>query len=121
MDKRHARRIAIIRQLYAQLFNRNPTFKNLLPETLSIFENIKSIDEYINEFAFRYGTDKIAKIDLSILRLAIWELMFDSKKNPPKVIINEAIELAKEFGAENSSSFVNAILGQIYKKYYNEK
>jgi len=61
-----------------------------------------------------WPVDKLNKIDLAILRLAIYEL--ERKKTPPKVIIDEAVELAKEFGGENSPSFINGVLGTIYKE-----
>ena len=59
--------------------------------------------------------DKINKIDLAILRLAVYELLVE-KTQPPHVIIDEAIELAKEYGNESSSSFVNGALGNIIKQ-----
>jgi N utilization substance protein B len=55
------------------------------------------------------------KIDLAILRLAVFELIIENSQ-PPKVIIDEAVELAKEFGSESSSKFVNGVLGTILKK-----
>lgn len=60
-----------------------------------------------------WPVEKLNRIDLAILRLAIYEL--GNEKIPPKVVIDEAVELAKEFGSENSSSFVNGVLGTIYK------
>ena len=74
-----------------------------------------AIDQYILKAAPRWPLERINKIDLAILRLAIWELCFQ-KKEPPKVIIDEAVELAKEFGGENSPSFVNGVLGTIYER-----
>lgn len=72
------------------------------------------LDEKIQSAAPEWPVDKIAKIDLAILRLAIYELLIE-KKEPPKVIIDEAIELAKEFGNDNSPKFVNGVLGTILK------
>lgn len=72
------------------------------------------IDAKIVEAAPSWPIDNLNKIDLAVLRLAIFELM--DGKNPPKVIIDEAVELAKEFGSENSGSFVNGVLGTIFKK-----
>lgn len=72
------------------------------------------IDNAIQIAAPEWPTEKIAKIDLAILRLAACELMVE-KKEPPKVIIDEAIELAKTYGNENSPKFVNGVLGTILK------
>jgi len=58
--------------------------------------------------------EQINKIDLAILRLAIWELTI-KQKEPPKVIIDEAIELGKTYGSEKSSSFINGVLGTVFK------
>ena len=58
---------------------------------------------------------RINKVDRAVLTVAIWELAVE-KKTPPKVIIDEAVELAKEFGSESSPGFVNGILGAILKK-----
>jgi len=76
--------------------------------------HLTDIDARIHAAAPEWPVDKIAKIDLAILRLAIYELTVE-KKEPPKVIIDEAIELAKEYGNDASSKFVNGVLGTILK------
>ncbi|MCX7881299.1 MAG: transcription antitermination factor NusB [Patescibacteria group bacterium] len=114
MDKRHQKRIKIIQNLYAL------TFKNLkdnLPDkNLTIIKDIcqyqNDIDQMIKKYAAKFSLDKIAKIDLAILRWGTYELKI-RKKLPPKVIIDEAIELAKELANEKSYAFVNAVLGKI--------
>ncbi len=68
----------------------------------------------ISTAAPQWSIDKLNKIDLAILWLAIYEL--ENKDTPPKVVIDEAVELAKEFGSESSSSFINGVLGTIYKQ-----
>ena len=68
----------------------------------------------ITQTAPEWPLDKLNKTDLAILRLAVYELTI-TKKEPVKVIIDEAIELAKELGSESSSSFVNGVLGTIVK------
>lgn len=75
---------------------------------------LSAIDEKIQLAAPEWPIDKIAKIDLAILRLATYELLIE-KNEPPKVIIDEAIELGKEFGNDNSAKFVNGVLGTILK------
>ena len=75
------------------------------------------IDEIIEKAAPDWPIDKISAIDRNILRLGLFELLFgDREQVPPKVAINEAIELAKSFGGENSSRFINGVLGGVYKE-----
>ncbi len=75
------------------------------------------IDEIIEKAAPDWPIDKISIIDRNILRLGLYELLFgDREQVPPKVAINESIELAKSFGGENSSRFVNGVLGGVYKE-----
>lgn len=74
----------------------------------------QSIDSAIQIAAPQWPIEKIAKIDLAILRLAAGELII-KKKEPPKVIIDEAIELAKTYGNEHSPKFINGALGAILK------
>src|SRR3989344_2193400 len=75
------------------------------------------IDEIIEKAAPDWPLDKISIVDRNILRIGLTELLFgDRKEVPPKVAINEAIELAKTFGGENSGKFVNGVLGAVYKE-----
>jgi N utilization substance protein B len=115
MDKRHVKRIKIVQQLFTNKFfipeKNNQNQVNSL--TIDIIKNEQKINQYIQKYASKFPIEKIAKIDLAILQLAIYELMIE-KKEPVKVIINEAVELAKEFGGEKSYAFVNAVLGKIY-------
>jgi len=80
-----------------------------------VTENLDTIDKIIEESAPEWPVNQIAKIDLEVLRLAILEL-YIARNVPPKVSIDEAVELAKEFGGENSSKFVNGVLGTVVKK-----
>jgi len=75
-------------------------------------ENKTSIDEYIEKAAEHWKLYRMSKIDLSILRMASFELIH-TPETPHKVIIDEAVELAKEFGSQESGSFVNGILDKI--------
>lgn len=82
-----------------------------------VLKNHKVIDEIIEKAAPDWPLDKISIVDRNILRIGLYELLFgDRKEVPPKVAINEAIELAKTFGGENSSKFVNGVLGAVYKE-----
>jgi N utilization substance protein B len=89
-----------------------PFMRNLLQLTIS---KQKEIDEVITRAAPEWPLDKIASIDRNILRLGLAELLFaDRTQVPAKVAINEAIELAKNFGGSSSSKFVNGVLGAVY-------
>ncbi len=91
------------------------TFVSSLIE--QVFKKQKVIDEIIEKAAPDWPIDKISIVDRNILRIGLVELLFgDRKEVPPKVAINESIELAKTFGGENSSKFVNGILDKIHKK-----
>ncbi len=82
-----------------------------------VFKKRLVIDEIIEKAAPDWPLDKISIIDRNILRIGLAELIFgDRKEVPPKVAINEAIELAKTFGGENSGKFVNGVLGAVYKE-----
>ena len=75
------------------------------------------LDKVIEKAAPEWPIDRISPVDRNILRLGLYELLFaDRKEVPAKVAINEAIELAKQFGGENSSRFVNGVLGAVYKE-----
>ncbi len=82
-----------------------------------VLRNHKVIDEVIEKAAPEWPIDKISIVDRNILRIGLYELLFgDRKQVPPKVAINEAIELAKTFGGDNSSKFINGVLGAVYKE-----
>lgn len=76
-----------------------------------IVEKLETIDNMLNSKAENWDTDRMGKVDLTILRLAVYEIMFDEDV-PAGVAINEAVELAKKFGQDASSSFVNGILAK---------
>src|SRR3989338_320916 len=78
-------------------------------------KNLKLIDSLIEQAAPEWPLEQISVIDKSILRLASYELLKD-KDIPPKVAINEAVEIAKTFGGENSSKFINGVLGTLYRQ-----
>lgn len=79
-------------------------------------EHKKDIDEIIASAATNWPLKQITLVDRNVLRLGVYELHYGDKKEvPPKVAINEAIELAKTFGGESSGKFVNGVLGTIYK------
>lgn len=77
-----------------------------------ILEHLSQIDELLNEAAQGWKTSRMGKVDLTILRLATYELKFE-EDIPTGVAINEAVELAKRYGTDDSSSFVNGILAKL--------
>jgi transcription antitermination protein NusB len=91
-----------------------PFMENLMK---GILEKKSDIDHIIEKAAPDWPIDKISVMDRNILRLGLYELLFsDRSQVPPKVAINEAIELAKTFGGETSSKFINGVLGAVYKE-----
>lgn len=79
---------------------------------IGVLQNREKIDDILRKFAPAWPIGQIAVIDRNILRLAIMEILFDNRM-PVKVSINEAVELAKNFGGDNSARFVNGVLGSI--------
>lgn len=111
-DPRHKRREKITKELYEYSFgNVNNVSKKIAP----IVKNLPKLDKLISQAAPEWPVNKLNKIDLAILRLAVFELTVE-KKNPPKVIIDEAVELGKQYGSENSPKFINGALGSILKE-----
>ena len=110
-DPRHQKRIRILKDLFALSFlSQRPQEK----KTKEIWNHRQKIDKLISKAAPLWPIEKINKVDLAILRLAVYELTIE-KTEPLKVIIDEAVELAKEFGNEQSGPFVNGVLGTIVK------
>lgn len=109
-DPRHLRRREAVKILFAETYTTQPNPPELVK---NILKQKTKINKLITKAAPQWPVDKLNKIDLAILWLAIYEL----KKGdaPPKVVIDEAVELAKEYGSESSSSFINGVLGTIYK------
>ncbi len=110
LDPRHTTRQDAVQSLFAWAFHKQPLANQLAKD---VVKNIASIDPLITECAPEFTIDRINPIDLAILRLAVYELII-SHKEPPKVIIDEAVELAKEFGGETSPSFINGALGKVF-------
>ena len=77
----------------------------------------QELDEKLQPIAPEWPLDQISAIDRNILRLGLYELVYLGESVPPKVAINEAVELAKAFGSDNSSKFVNGVLGTAYREF----
>lgn len=84
-----------------------------------VMDKQSEIDEYITRYATEWPLDQITIVDRNILRIGVFELIYDADI-PSKVAINEAIEIAKTFGSESSGKFVNGVLGAIYKNILEE-
>ncbi len=135
VDQRHLARALALQKLFSKLtHNQDPLeIIDLIEEleaesipvddkfieqlTSGVIDRLEKLDELISSYAPEWPIAQIAPVDLIILRLAIFEA-FVGKITPAKVAINEAIELAKEFGGENSKSFINGVLGNIYRERY---
>lgn len=84
----------------------------ILKTVNGVREHVEEIDEIINSVAKKWDTKRMANVDLAILRLAVYEMKFGDE-TPDGVVINEAVELAKEYSSDGAPSFVNGILGKL--------
>ncbi len=144
MPNRHLSRILAMQTLYEWDFNhRSQKLQHLIDENVGeyageikdvgfveklvrgVTKNLPEIDQIIEKYATEWPIDKITIIDRNILRIGIYEMLFEPKEAgnlgnnfqkevPPKVVINEAIEMAKVFGGNSSGKFINGVLGTIY-------
>lgn len=111
-DPRHKERVLTVKSLFATSFASQKAANPLLAEVQG---NLTKIDKLIAKNAPAWPIGQIAPMDLAILRLAICELKFKNKKEPYKVVIDEAVEIAKEYGSDLSGAFINGVLGSIVK------
>ena len=111
LDPRHQLRITMFKSLFEANFKNNTTTQKS-SQAAKVLDYQKEIDSQIKKYASTWPIDQIAPVDLAILRMAIWELLYQ-KKEPYKVICDEAVEIAKEYGAASSASFINGVLGAI--------
>lgn len=132
MSNRHLARTIALQTLFAWDFNGKKdgdierltaeNFANFAPNfddggfvkdlVAGVRDNVSQIDKYIVKYATEWPLDQITTIDRNILRLGIFELLYSAV--PPRVVINEAIEIAKSFGGDSSGKFVNGVLGALY-------
>lgn len=104
-------------ELFVKPSNQND-YINMLYSFIS--ENLKELDKQIEQCSNNWKLNRIAKVDLAVLRLATAEIFY-MKDIPIKVSANEAVTLAKKFGGEDSGTFVNGVLGTIVRKLPKEK
>lgn len=136
-SNRHLGRIVALQTLYEHEFRSTPEnevdyrqvmernlerYKDDIGDTAFIGELIKGViahqaelDEKIQPLAPDWPLAQVARIDRSILRMGLYELLYRSADVPARVAINEAVELAKSFGSDNSSKFINGVLGTAYR------
>ena len=108
-----ARASETVVERYLSEENLTEEYKTFIRELVNgVVENETAIDENIKKFAPAWPVEQLALIDRNILRLAIFEILFDNKV-PVKVAVSEAVELAKTFGSKNSSRFINGVLGTV--------
>lgn len=92
-----------------------PINKTVISLANSVWSNKEQIDEVINRYSPSRPTSRISKVNLTILRIAVYELTYEKEKIPPKVAINEAIELSKAYAQNNDRAFINGLLNSYYK------
>lgn len=86
-----------------------------------VLEHEKDLDVKLQPMAPGWPLEQIARIDRNVLRIGLYELLYHADTVPPKVVINEAVELAKAFGSDNSSKFINGVLGTAYRTLVDTK
>lgn len=134
---RHLARTCVMQTLFSVEF-RSSDAKDLLEKVLEEFapkltekefaydtlegvlKNEKKIHKIIQKFAPQWPVEKIARVDRAVLEIGIYEIAF-TDDIPPVVAINEAIEMAKHFGDENSPKFINGVLSSVMKEYKTDK
>lgn len=137
-SNRHLGRIVALQTLYEFEFRRQSEDSNLdLDEVLNrnierykesiddkefvselvegVLKHQDDLDAKLQPMAPGWPLDQIARIDRNVLRIGLYELLHKAESVPPKVVINEAVELAKAFGSDNSSKFINGVLGTAFR------
>lgn len=124
IDPRHLFRKGIVQALYSKTFKDTnlPPLSSKQREVCGEIElHLSEINKIIDTYATTFDHNKMAKIDYVILQQGVYELLFTQKREPYKVVIDEAVELAKEFGSESSSKLVNGILAKAYSDHEREQ
>jgi len=140
MSSRHLSRSIVMQSLYEwDFYGKKPVLKEIVERNIKEFgpglestdfiwqlidgisAHLEEIDKIIGKAAPEWPLEQIGIIDRNVLRIGLFELLYAKKEEvPPKVAINEAIELAKSFGGESSGRFVNGVLGTVYKELENK-
>lgn len=122
IDPRHERRAQLMQTVFALMFSGEET-QDLdqlayLEEARQVLQQATDLDELVKKYAPERPLNEINQVDLAIMRVIIFESQ--AKNTPKKVLIDEAIELAKEYGSDSSPKFVNGVLGKILLEENNE-
>lgn len=88
--------------------------------TKGVKQNIENIDSFVEKYSEGWAIKRIARIDLAILRIAIFEIIY-IEEMPPQVSINEAVDISKKYSTDQSSKYINGLLGTFLKKHSNEE
>ena len=118
-QKRRKERIQILEALYQMEFQKKePEVQpaEIKKTFLDILSRKEQIDQILNQHSQNWKLNRMALLDLNILRLAVYEILFSKKKESPNIFINEAVEIAKIYGSADSSRFINGILDSIALK-----
>lgn len=113
-DPRHIARKELLQKLFELGFEKSERDDD--EQTAHIIKFLPQIDHVVEQCAPQWPLQQINRVDLAVLRLAMYELFFASDV-PSKVVIDEAVELGKEFGSDASSSFVNGVLGNVMNNF----
>ncbi len=90
----------------------------ILNETTGTLENLEQIDDIIGRYSTDWTVDRLGKVDLAVLRIALFEMLFNKQEPiPVSVSINEAVELAKTYGDDNSPTFINGLLAKVVREH----
>lgn len=117
-DPRHIRRVEAVKSLFAwSFYPEQPEIHELAREVVA---HQQEIDDVITACAPEWPLPQINRLDLGVLRLAVYELMHRADV-PPKVVIDEAVEIGKEFGSQSSGSFINGVLASALKRTGRDK
>ena len=143
-SNRHLGRIVVLQTLYEYEFrlqskDENANLAEIITRNMSRYEDTigdkqfvqdllngvierqVELDSKLQPMAPEWPISQIARIDRNVLRIGLFELLYMRETVPPKVAINEAVELAKAFGSDNSSKFINGVLGTAYKLFVEEQ
>ena len=136
MGSRHLSRSIVMQSLYEwDFYGQNKDLKKIVERNIGEFgpgleeadfiwkliegvtSHLSQLNKIIEKAAPEWPIDKITVVDRNVLRIGLYELLYENREEvPPKVAINEAIELAKSFGGESSGKFINGVLGTVFKE-----
>ena len=141
MASRHLSRSIVLQSLYEwDFYDKKPALKEITERNIKDFgpgleelefiwrlvegieKHMPELDNIIEKAAPEWPISQISMVDRNVLRIGLFELLYEDKKEvPPKVAINESIELAKTFSGQTSGKFVNGVLGTVYKQIENKE